>query len=478
MIKIILLFIVSSLFIVFAQAQHNALESPNKNVHSAAGIMPSPAYFTPVHFHKSECISEEDRQLLNIRVEKNRKMILEKNPDAFKNLGEIPSFILPVQPKAGFNDPGYYTLNFQVDHEPLPGNNLLDYNCGQRTYDWSTGNHAGTDYILWPYPWKRMQEEVMEIIAAAPGIIVDKRDGFYDQNCVNAGNPNWNGIVLEHADGSHTWYLHFKDGAITTKEIGDSVIAGEYLGAAGSSGSSNWPHLHFEVRDVNNNVIDPFAGPCNSMNTDSWWESQPAYHIPTINRISTHYSTDFDDTCPNIENSYEEVNFNPGDLLVIRLFYRDIQQNALTELVIKDPMNEIYTSWSWEQSWGQDYATAMAYWYFNVTSAWPQGVYTLEATFGGNSYETLFGVGTTLNTDNVPALDFEIYPNPVSGELLIQSEFLIDQVTIFDVLGNTVFETASEEDLHKINTESLKTGVYIIQIQTEGHIIRNKFLKK
>jgi hypothetical protein len=478
MTKILLQLIYFSFFIVFAQAQHNGLESANKNVSSNVGVIPSPAYFTPVHFHKSECISEQDRQLLYNRVEKNRKMIMEKDPAAFKSLGDMPSFILPIQSKAGFNDYGYYTLNFQVDHDPAPGNNLLDYNCGQRTYDWSTGNHAGTDYILWPYPWKMMQEEVMEIVAAAPGIIVDKRDGFYDLNCVNAGNPNWNGIVLEHADGSHTWYLHFKNGAITTKDIGDAVIAGEYLGAAGSSGSSNWPHLHFEVRDVNNNVIDPFTGPCNSMNAESWWESQPDYYVPTINRISTHYSTDFDETCPNIENTYEEVNFNPGDLLVIRLFYRDIQQNVSTDLLIKDPMNDTLTSWTWQQSWGQDYATAVAYWYFDVNNAWPQGVYTLEVNFGGNTYETLFGVGTTLNTDNTASLDFRIYPNPVSNELFIQSEYPIDHVTVFDVLGNTVVETASFNDLGKINTESFKTGVYIIQIQSEGNVFRNKFLKK
>src|SRR5690606_41158013 len=97
---------------------------------------------------------------------------------------------------------------------------------------------------------------------------VNKRDCFFDQNCVNNGNANWNDFVLEYADGSQTIYMHFKKNTLIDKGIGDTVSAGEFLGIAGSSGSSDWPHLHFEVRDSENNVIDPYAGPCNSMNDE------------------------------------------------------------------------------------------------------------------------------------------------------------------------------------------------------------------
>jgi hypothetical protein len=51
-----------------------------------------------------------------------------------------------------------------------------------------------------------MEDNVMEIIAAAPGVIVDKRDGNFDKNCDNDGNPLWNGIIVEHSDGSQAYY--------------------------------------------------------------------------------------------------------------------------------------------------------------------------------------------------------------------------------------------------------------------------------
>lgn len=467
--KIFLILILTIPVFAIAQDPSNALISPNENVKSQIGIDPSPAHFFPVTIEKSECISDEQREQVKRQIEINKKEILKQNPDAFqRGASGGGAFIKPIRPKADFDEYGYYTLNFQVDHNLTPGNNLLDYNCGHRTYDWSTGNHRGTDYILWPYPWKNMDLGTMEIIAAADGIIVDKRDGFFDKNCNNDGNPNWNGIVLEHSDGSQSWYWHFKNGGITSKQIGQSVTAGEYLGLAGSSGSSNWPHLHFEVWDGNNNLIDPYAGPCNNMNASSWWENQANYVVPTINRLSTHNTIAHDQTCPNIEQTYEELNFNPGDLLVMKVFYRDIHQNAVTAFKIIAPSGATFSNWTWPQSWGQDYATAHAYWTYDITSAWPQGVYTLEVTFGGDVYETIFGVGTTLSTNSAKDISFSIFPNPVQDKLTIEAPVTIENITIVDLLGRKLIESNPMKSKTSLNIQSLQSGMYFIHIESNG----------
>ncbi|MBK8873816.1 MAG: M23 family metallopeptidase [Bacteroidetes bacterium] len=106
------------------------------------------------------------------------------------------------------------------------------------------------------------------------GIIINKRNAYPDRSCLNNGNSAWNGIIVEHADGSEAWYWHFKTGSATTKNIGDAVVAGEYLGLAGSSGSSDWPHVHFQVNDSSGNFIDPWEGPCNPTTPVSLWQNQ------------------------------------------------------------------------------------------------------------------------------------------------------------------------------------------------------------
>ncbi len=148
----------------------------NKSVKSTYGIEPTQVHFEPVELGKSECITEQASQEALTVIALNKKEILKTNPNAFNRMGGHPLFVQPIRPKAGFKDYGYYTLQNQVDHNLTPNNNLEDYNCAQRTYDWASGNHGGTDYILWPYPWTKMNDEIMEIVAAAEGTIIDKRD--------------------------------------------------------------------------------------------------------------------------------------------------------------------------------------------------------------------------------------------------------------------------------------------------------------
>ncbi len=474
--------ILSSLFvlpaILLAQPAIDPLISANRDVYAPFGVQPSHAMFHPVFFEKGSDISEEQKQEVIERIAANRKKILAKNPGAFTSKDNSPPlFIKPVRAKEGFDDYGFYTINFLVDHDLATGNNLLDYYCDARTYDWSTGNHQGTDYILWPYPWKRMEQEIMEIVAAAPGVIVDKRDGHFDLRCSIDGNPNWNGIALEHADGSQSWYWHFKDGAITEKEIGETVEAGEYLGAAGSSGASNWPHLHFEVRDPDNNVIDPFAGPCNEMNTESWWVEQHEYFVPMINRLSTHNTTQFDQNCPEIENTYETTWFNTGDNLILRLFYRDIERDARTTVVIRDPGNNTFVSWNWDQSWGLDYATAYAHWELDVTAAWPQGWYTVLVTFGENTYETTFAVGvpTGVSENQMPVT--EVFPTRVDNRLTVRSRNIIDRISIYDISGRMVEQHHPSTEESILDLELYRSGMYFLKVNSGSQETHHKIIK-
>jgi murein DD-endopeptidase MepM/ murein hydrolase activator NlpD len=81
------------------------------------------------------------------------------------------------------------------------------------------------------------------IFAAAKGKVafVGRRPGY--GNCVE----------IDHGNGLRTRYAHMS--GFRTR-VGQSVTAGELIGAVGSTGRSTGPHLHFEVR-LHNQPINP-----------------------------------------------------------------------------------------------------------------------------------------------------------------------------------------------------------------------------
>ena len=53
-------------------------------------------------------------------------------------------------------------------------------------------------------------------------------------------------VVVEHAGGEHSVYVHLKSGSVRVK-TGDEVKQGQVLGQVGISGDGFQPHLHFQV---------------------------------------------------------------------------------------------------------------------------------------------------------------------------------------------------------------------------------------
>ncbi|MFN7141423.1 MAG: peptidoglycan DD-metalloendopeptidase family protein, partial [Limisphaerales bacterium] len=138
--------------------------------------------------------------------------------------------------------------------------------CGTQTYN----GHRGTDYT------GSNASRNTPIYAAADGTIHNKVDGFGDGYGGNtdAGGAG-NHVVLNHANGFRTYYLHMEKGTVTTRSIGSSVSCGTRIGAIGTSGNSTGLHLHFEPRKWNGSSYvadDPYAGPCSG--PVSWWVDQ------------------------------------------------------------------------------------------------------------------------------------------------------------------------------------------------------------
>jgi len=141
-------------------------------------------------------------------------------------------------------------------------------------------------------------------------------------------------------------YVHMKTWSVTAKTLGSTVVAGEYLGVVGSSGASGGPHLHFEVWDHLNNVVDPWMGPCNIANPSSWWANQLPYYDSALNKISTHSQRVEWGECPNADVTHISNSFLPGSTIYFYAFGRDALMGDRYDFHVYRPDNSEFSSWS------------------------------------------------------------------------------------------------------------------------------------
>jgi hypothetical protein len=152
-----------------------------------------------------------------------------------------------------------------IDHDP--GDAVRDYQCGAKAYS----GHRGVDILLRNF---REQDAGVAVIAAARGVVQSVTDGLSDRNTNWAvGGGFGNHVVISHGGGITTTYGHLRRGSVVVAP-GATVERGAVLGQVGSSGQSNWPHLHFEVR-TGFQVVEPYTGACGSAR--SLWQNQLDY---------------------------------------------------------------------------------------------------------------------------------------------------------------------------------------------------------
>ena len=291
-------------------------------------------------------ITAEQREAIWTELKQARAKLITEGKLSASPEGVPPLLEFPLRTANGLNVNGFYGISGYVDQNSNYPGFLQDYNCGSRTYDTTGGyNHAGIDYFTWPFQYIWMDNDQVEVIAAAPGTILVKSDGNFDRSCSFNGN-SWNAVYIEHADGSIVWYGHLKNGSLTTKLVGQTVTAGEYLGVLGSSGNSTGPHLHLELYDANGFLQEPHYLParCNNMNNFSWWADQETYFVSKINLLTVGFASPLVSTCPNQESPNLEVNFFDGQTFYLTAYFRDQLPSQTTQFTIYAPDDSV-----WEQ---------------------------------------------------------------------------------------------------------------------------------
>ena len=296
----------------------------------------------------------------------------------------------PTRKAAGLPDYGVDAVSNYVDQNAAFPNQLRDWNCGTRTYDRSNGyNHKGIDIFTWPFSWRKMDNNEAEVVAGAPGTIVLKSDGNFDRSCSFNSN-SWNAIYVQHSDGSRAWYGHLKSGSLNAKAVGDTVVTGEKLGVIGSSGNSTGPHLHFELYNAAGQLQDPYQGPCNTLNTTTWWAAQEPYRASRINSLILHSAPPSFNTCPAQETTNEKSLYRPGESVLAAAYYRDQTTAQSSQFSLIRPDGTVFQAWSHNSP--NTYSSSYWFWSRTLPADAPLGEWKLRSVYNSETYERTFTV--------------------------------------------------------------------------------------
>lgn len=423
----------------------------------------------------SVCITDEDRQQIFQEIENSRQTLIQRGilpATRLANPQVHPMFLWPLTKNPDAPYQSTWGLSNYVDHNALFPNQLQDYNCGTRTYDTAAGyNHAGIDLFTHPFPWYQMDNNQSWVVAAAPGVIVAKGNQQEDRSC-NFNSNIWNAVYIEHADGSVAWYGHLKKNSLTTKVIGDSVLAGEFLGVVGSSGNSTGPHLHFEVYDVNNALVDPYVGTCNtwSSSTDTWWAAQKPYVNTKINAFLSHSAPPVFGTCPNTEVPNFKNNFNVGETVYAIVYLNDQLPSTTATIKVTRPNGS--TLYNFNQSLTTSYYSSYWYWSFPANELTATGIYTMSYTYQGNTVTHQFAYGTLgVNDHSHATISFQ--PNPATSRIVFSEN--IKTLEVFNIDGKKI---QVQYNALEADVSELPNGVFILRGTDENDRAFTKKLVK
>ncbi|MFT3796343.1 T9SS type A sorting domain-containing protein [Flavobacterium sp.] len=87
-------------------------------------------------------------------------------------------------------------------------------------------------------------------------------------------------------------------------------------------------------------------------------------------------------------------------------------------------------------------------------------------------------VTATLGNQQFSQSDIRLYPNPASHSLKVSYPTNVDQIEIYNLLGQMFLQQQQNKNDFTVDVSNLKSGHYMIRLQAGNEIVTTKFIKK
>lgn len=99
----------------------------------------------------------------------------------------------------------------------------------------------------------------------------------------------------------------------------------------------------------------------------------------------------------------------------------------------------------------------------------------------GDDYEQVqysYDCNTTLSIEEENKNTIQLYPNPSSSVITVENDNVIESVTVIDLQGKNVIQMPGSSTEMRVDITQLPAGIYLIEVESKGGIIREKIIKE
>lgn len=163
------------------------------------------------------------------------------------------------------------------------------YNSTMRITEYfKKGVHNGLD-LGWNTK-KYTEAQNFDVYANSYGTVVYIQTGYANQKGATGMASFGNMVKIKHSNGKYSLYAHLKK--VLVKK-GDVVNENTKIGIMGDTGNAYGTHLHFEVREENENRINPYP-----------YLTKAIYEYHEDNSLSVYYIVQKGDSLSSIAQKY------------------------------------------------------------------------------------------------------------------------------------------------------------------------------